>query len=195
MHIGQCRLAAAIATLMVMGACSDRTAHNTAPKVQKPATSPPATASIAPPPPVPSTSAEATNADSFPTGTPFPTGSPSGPTPSADLLLPGHSYEPIEAKPLRIGGDVKAPVSLERTAPDYQRCNTGKRIQVSGPALVEVVVDETGVVDAARILRSVEPCLDQAVLDAVKMWRFKPATLHGKPVASFYNLSIHIDLH
>ena len=33
--------------------------------------------------------------------------------------------------------------------------------------------------------------LDQAALDAVSVWRFKPATLHGKPVAVYYRLTIN----
>ncbi len=36
--------------------------------------------------------------------------------------------------------------------------------------------------------------LDQAAVDAIKKWRFEPATLHGKPVAVYYNLTVNFRL-
>jgi protein TonB len=44
-----------------------------------------------------------------------------------------------------------------------------------------VLVDERGNVADARVARSI-PLLDQAALDAVKQWQFKPATLKGEAV-------------
>jgi TonB family protein len=36
--------------------------------------------------------------------------------------------------------------------------------------------------------------LDSAAADAVKKWKFKPATLNGKPVAVIYNLTVNFRL-
>ena len=38
------------------------------------------------------------------------------------------------------------------------------------------------------------PPLDQAAVDAVKRWKFKPATLNGKPVDVYYNLTVNFRL-
>lgn len=44
---------------------------------------------------------------------------------------------------------------------------------------MEIVVDESGGVAAARVIRSV-PLLDEVALAMVRQWRFAPATLDGK---------------
>ena len=36
--------------------------------------------------------------------------------------------------------------------------------------------------------------LDRAALDAVEKWKFKPATLEGKPVKVFYTLTVNFNL-
>jgi TonB family protein len=36
--------------------------------------------------------------------------------------------------------------------------------------------------------------LDQSAMDAVKTWRFKPATLHGQPVKVYFNLTVNFTL-
>jgi protein TonB len=36
--------------------------------------------------------------------------------------------------------------------------------------------------------------LDQAAAEAIKSWKFKPATLNGKPVAVYYNLTVNFTL-
>jgi TonB family protein len=50
---------------------------------------------------------------------------------------------------------------------------------VSGSVEMEIVVDESGRVIAARVMRSV-PLLDETALATVRQWRFAPATLDGK---------------
>ena len=54
---------------------------------------------------------------------------------------------------------------------------------VSGMVIVQIVVDETGTVGSATIVRSI-PLLDQAAIDCVKQWRFTPALANGSPVPS-----------
>ncbi len=36
--------------------------------------------------------------------------------------------------------------------------------------------------------------LDTAAVNTVKKWKFKPATLDGKPVATIYNLTMNFRL-
>jgi TonB family protein len=50
-----------------------------------------------------------------------------------------------------------------------------------GTVMIEFILDSTGIVRAARILRSV-PLLDQAALDSVRKTRYSPATLNGVPI-------------
>ncbi len=47
--------------------------------------------------------------------------------------------------------------------------------------LVEIIVDETGRVTKASVLRSI-PLLDQAAIDCVMKWEFLPGLIHGRPI-------------
>ena len=48
--------------------------------------------------------------------------------------------------------------------------------------LIEVVIDEAGVVSTATMRGSVNASYDKQVLSATQGWRYKPATLNGTPV-------------
>ena len=58
--------------------------------------------------------------------------------------------------------------------------------------VVEAIIDRDGLPCAVRLLQPVKPEVDQAVIAAVKQWRFKPATLRGRPVQVAYNISVPI---
>ena len=50
--------------------------------------------------------------------------------------------------------------------------------------VVDVNVSETGDVTGLTLVKGMGNALDQIVLDTVKTWRFRPATMNGNPVAS-----------
>jgi len=54
---------------------------------------------------------------------------------------------------------------------------------LDGAPIVELWVNENGVVVNAAIVESAGPLLDEALLSAVREWRFAPALAHGIPVA------------
>jgi TonB family protein len=64
--------------------------------------------------------------------------------------------------------------------------------------IVEAVIDEHGKVIDSRLMRRTHwrpawPAFDQAALDAVRKWEFKPAMLNGRPVPSCLTVAINID--
>ena len=97
-----------------------------------------------------------------------------------------------EPSPLRVGGDVAAPVKLFAPPPRYPEI--ARRAREQGLVVVEAVIDETGAVTRARILTGLRFGLDEAALEAIERWRFEPATLNGKPVAVLYNLTVNFRL-
>lgn len=58
---------------------------------------------------------------------------------------------------------------------------------------VEVDLDEAGVVKRAVVIVSGGEDFDKAALEAVRKWRFGPATKDGKPVASHLHIPIHFE--
>jgi TonB family protein len=94
--------------------------------------------------------------------------------------------------PIRVGGDVQPPVKVSAPSPQYTEIARKARIQ--GVVIVEAIIDKQGNVTNVKVLKGLPMGLDSAAADAVKKWKFKPATLNGKPVAVIYNLTVNFRL-
>src|SRR3954454_12193809 len=86
--------------------------------------------------------------------------------------------------PYRVGDDVSRPEIISSTRPVYTEL--ARRARVSGTVIVEAIIDEQGDVVNPRVLKGQPLGLDQAAVDAVQTWKFKPARLEGKPVKVYY---------
>ena len=93
-----------------------------------------------------------------------------------------------EQEVLRTGGEVTVPLVVSRVQPTYT--DEARRAGTQGVVIVEAVVDEHGDVSQVRVLKGLPDGLDTAAADAVKQWKFRPATLHGKPVAVYFTVTI-----
>lgn len=109
----------------------------------------------------------------------------------------GGGHKPAAApvmsdEPIRVFGAVTRPVFLDGPQPRYTE--TARRAGVQGTVIVEAVINEQGRVTDVRILKTLPMGLDQAAVDAVRSWRFKPATLASKPVKVYYTLTVNFTL-
>lgn len=90
--------------------------------------------------------------------------------------------------PVRVGGNIKPPVKIRDVRPVYPA--EAQAARVSGLVIIEALIGVDGVVEQARILRSI-PMLDQAALDAVQQWRFTPTQLNGQPVPVIMTVTVN----
>lgn len=93
------------------------------------------------------------------------------------------------------------PVPLPRQQPALPRVFTGTEPSVVPPSVmnqvlpafpgmvtvprtgaIEVVIDESGAVEAASMVESISLTYDRLALAATKAWRYTPATVDGRPV-------------
>ena len=94
------------------------------------------------------------------------------------------------AQPLKVEGDVQRPEALYKEPPVYPE--EARKARLEGLVVVKTVIDEQGQVkDPVVEGSSGHKSLDEAALEAISAWRFKPATLHGKPVAVYYSITIN----
>lgn len=100
--------------------------------------------------------------------------------------------EPTPNVPLRVGGNVKAPVTAHRVDPDYTE--TARAARVAGVVVVEAIIDKQGNVDAVKIVKDLPMGLGAEAVKAVRKWKFKPGTLNGEPVATIFNLTVNFKL-
>lgn len=85
---------------------------------------------------------------------------------------------PAPPKPVRIGGQLKAPALIHRVEPKYP--DIAVIAKVSGVVILEAVVGADGSVESVHVLRSVK-FLDAAAIEAVQQWRYSPLVLNGIP--------------
>lgn len=107
-------------------------------------------------------------------------------------IAPAVETEAFSGAALRVGGDVKAPVVIERREPQYPE--VARKARISGIVIVEVIIDQSGAVTAGRVLKPLPFGLDEEALRAVKTWRFRPGTRNGQPVATIFNLTVSFKL-
>jgi len=100
----------------------------------------------------------------------------------ADELLKTLANEEQSGEPvLRVGEDGMRKSAEKTVLPAYPE-GAVKRAQ-QGVAVAEAQYDGKGVVTDASVLESPSPEIGQAVVDALRQWKFKPSTLDGKPVS------------
>jgi TonB family protein len=85
---------------------------------------------------------------------------------------------------------VVRPVLLTRDLPEWRPNTVEAKMTFSGVA--EIVVGEDGHVLSASIIRSIHPRYDDALLEAVKAWTFRPAMKDGVAVRYRYTLDIRL---
>ena len=93
--------------------------------------------------------------------------------------------------PLEVGGDVKPPRRLDAPLPIYP--NEAWAAGITGDVLVRAVIDATGAVADVEVLKGLPYGLTEAAVEAIRRWRFKPATRRGQPVAVYRNLSVRFE--
>jgi TonB family protein len=84
----------------------------------------------------------------------------------------------IVSSAVRVGGHVRPPVKVKDVKPVYPAI--ARDAHVSGRVEIEATVDTDGKVVDTHVTHSV-PLLDQAALDAVRQWEYRPSLLNGKP--------------
>jgi periplasmic protein TonB len=98
----------------------------------------------------------------------------------------------IGGGPYRPGSGVSPPRLLREVRADYT--DEARRANISGEVLLEIVVRRDGTVGDIRILRRLDLGLDQRAVQAVRQWRFAPATLRGTPVDVVVEVGVQFKL-
>jgi len=94
---------------------------------------------------------------------------------------------------LLIGPGMQAPRALYAPNPVYSE--TARKAKTNGTVVVALAINEKGGVDAVKVVRHLEPGLDQNAMDAARQWKFAPATKDGDPVAVQLNVDMTFKLY
>ena len=117
------------------------------------------------------------------------------PEANADSLSAGlgiaNNQPAAPAAPVAVGGDVKQAKLISSVPPAYPAM--AKAQHISGGVTVDALIDESGRVTKMKVM-SGPTLLQQAAMDALRQWRYQPATLDGKAVSMHLIVTIQFRL-
>jgi TonB family protein len=97
------------------------------------------------------------------------------------------------APPLRkVGGSVLPPVVLFAPEPHFSEQAT--KAKVGGTVLVGLEIDTDGNPQHVHVIRGIGMGLDEKAIEAVRLYRFKPATENGNPVPVTINIAVNFQV-
>jgi TonB family protein len=95
------------------------------------------------------------------------------------------------AAPVPVGGDVKQARLISAVSPVYPQLARTQRM--SGNVIVDALIDTNGRVSTMKVL-SGPALLHQSAMDALRQWKYEPATLNGQPMAMHLTVTIQFKL-
>lgn len=100
------------------------------------------------------------------------------------------------------GGDGDAPVALDarmtrpetisRVQPRYTE--SARKAGRQGIVVLQATIDRTGAVTDVRLIKPLGLGLDESAISAVRQWRFTPASMNGRPVPVFFQLTVTFNI-
>ncbi len=93
---------------------------------------------------------------------------------------------------MQVGGGVTAPEKIFAPQPRYSE--DARKSRVQGVVILQAIVDTMGNIAQVEVLKGLPLGLTESAIETVKGWRYKPATLDGKPVAVYMHLLINFSL-
>jgi protein TonB len=86
-----------------------------------------------------------------------------------------------------VGGDVKPAKMISSVRPVYP--SLARSQHVSGDVKIDALIDVNGRVTSMKVI-SGPTLLHQAAMDALRQWKYQPATLDGKPVPMHLTITL-----
>ncbi len=113
--------------------------------------------------------------------------------PEEDVVFDVPEAPPSEPTgPINVTAEVTPPEKI--SGPDPRYTEIARKAGVEGVVILRVIINKQGTVESVKLLKKLGFGLDEEAVRAVKQWKFKPALLNGKPVAVYYNLTVHFRL-
>jgi protein TonB len=94
--------------------------------------------------------------------------------------------------PYRPGSGIQPPRLLREVKADYT--DDARRRGLKGEVVLELVVRRDGTVSDVKVLRRLDAGLDERAIQAVRQWRFAPATRRGTAVDVIVEVAVEFNL-
>jgi homoserine O-acetyltransferase/O-succinyltransferase len=88
----------------------------------------------------------------------------------------------------RVGNGVLAPRAIYTPDPDYPE--SARKMGRQGLVVLHCIVGADGLIRDVNVARALGHGLDEKAIEAVRKWRFQPATKDGQPVAAMIDVEV-----
>ena len=116
----------------------------------------------------------------------------------SSLILPAAAFAstPVDdasaPTPIHVSSGVTQPVLINSAYLDLPEGYSIDAIPTDAQVGLSITVDEKGQPENIQVIKSFSPLWDARVIDTVRRFKFKPATLDNRPVPAAMNLTINI---
>jgi len=110
----------------------------------------------------------------------------------APVLAQTPSVAPPEPPTFQIDAKISPPVLIHRLEPQYTEEAKSKHIE--GRVIVRGIIGKDGTLSDVKVAQSLNPGLDQKAVEAVRQWKFTPASKGGKPVRVAMSVALEFKL-
>lgn len=127
-----------------------------------------------------------------------PPGETTGPPIGTDLDGPGGPGGPgvddtgsgtdVDAAPVEVTADMSRPVLLVKVEPAYPE--VPRKARLGGRVVVRAVIGPDGTIESAGVFASTNRLFDDAAVNAVRQWRYRPALMNGTPVRVYFSVVV-----
>ena len=91
-----------------------------------------------------------------------------------------------------VGGSLIAPSVLYKVEPEFS--DEARKAKYQGTVLLTIEVGEDGQPHKLRVVRGLGLGLDEKAIEAVSLWKFKPALRNGRPVRAAATIEVNFRL-
>jgi TonB family protein len=110
------------------------------------------------------------------------------------ISLSGKEHPPIcRGNDSDAPGCITAPHATYSPDPKYPKKESKARHR--GTVVLDLVVDADGLPRDIKVFHPLSPEFDEEALDAVKKWKFSPASKDGKPIATQIKVEVSFRLY
>jgi protein TonB len=107
---------------------------------------------------------------------------------SVDVGPSTSNVTPVPDTVFHPGAEVKPAVVIQRVEPEYP--HVALMTHVGGTVVLKCIIDKNGDVRDAEVVTSSFGAFEGPALNALRRWRFAPGSFRGKPVDTWFELTI-----
>ncbi|HZP17983.1 MAG TPA: TonB family protein [Terriglobales bacterium] len=98
----------------------------------------------------------------------------------------------VAVQRVRVSQGVTQGMVIHRVQPTYPQM--AKIARVQGAVVLAAIIGKDGTIQNLHVISSASPLLNQAAIDAVRQWRYRPYILNGEPVEVDTQITVNFTL-